>query len=363
VQSVDIQIPSAPLPVTIAGKRHLAYELHITNFRPFDVDLLRVDVMDTARGSRLASFSGPQLTGHLSRVGMRVEGAERQRVLPGGRTIFYLWLPLEDGSVTPARLQHSIELDLIRPAGRERTVVTDSGCAVRSEQPVVLDQPLRGGPWVALYNPMMVGGHRTSIYTLDGRARIPARFAVDWVKLADNATHARGDSANIANWHGYGAEVLAVADGIIVDAVDDMPEGATLSAATGPLALENASGNYVTLDLGGGRYAFYEHLKHGSITVKRGDRVTRGQVIGLLGNSGSSSSGPHLHFHVADGPQELAAEGLPFVFRNFEVLGAYDGIETFKTGERWKPFPSAAGIRRLELPPPNTVIVFHDERD
>jgi murein DD-endopeptidase MepM/ murein hydrolase activator NlpD len=43
--------------------------------------------------------------------------------------------------------------------------------------------------------------------------------------------------------------------------------------------------NYVTLDLGGSRYAFYEHLKHGSITVRRGDRVKSGQVIGLLGNS------------------------------------------------------------------------------
>jgi hypothetical protein len=358
VQSVDVQIPFAPMPVTIAGKRHLAYELHITNFRPFDVELLRVDVMDDARDTRLASFAGSQLAARLSRVGTRVEGAERQRIPAGGRTIVYSWLPLEQGVATPARLQHSIELDLIRQSGRERVVVTDSGCAVRSEQPVVLDVPLRGGPWVALYNPTMVGGHRTSLYTLNGRARIPARFAIDWVKLADDATHARGDSASIANWHGYGAEVLAVADGIIVDAVDDMTEGATLSQATGPLALENASGNYVTLDLGSGRYAFYEHLKHGSVTVKRGAVVKRGQVIGLLGNSGSSSSGPHLHFHVADAGTELAAEGLPYVFRNFEVIGAYDDVETFTTGERWKPVPAGAGKRSMELPAANTVVVF-----
>ncbi len=88
--------------------------------------------------------------------------------------------------------------------------------------------PLRGGPWAALYNPTMVGGHRTSIYTIDGRARIPARFAIDWVKLADDASHARGDATSVANWHGYAAEVLAVADGTIADAVDDMPEGAKL---------------------------------------------------------------------------------------------------------------------------------------
>jgi murein DD-endopeptidase len=356
VQSVDVQIPATPMPVTIAGKRHLAYELHITNFRPFDVELLRVDVIDGEQ--RLASFSGPQLADQLSRVGAWVEGAERRRIIAGGRTILYLWLPLEPDIATPADLEHSIELDVLRPTGRERTVVTDVGCAVRKEQPVVLDMPVRGGPWVALYNPTMVGGHRTSIYTLDGRARIPARFAIDWVKLADDATRARGDASTVANWHGYGSEVLAVADGTIVDAVDDMKEGATLSEATGAISLENASGNYVTLDLGNSRFAFYEHLKQGSIKVKAGDRVKRGAVIALLGNSGSSSSGPHLHFHVADTASELSAEGIPYVFRDFEVLGAYDDIEGFTTGERWKPFPTAAGKRTLELPAANTVIVF-----
>ncbi|GFE78779.1 peptidase M23 [Steroidobacter agaridevorans] len=358
VQSVDVQIPVAPLPVTIAGKRHLGYELHVTNFRPFDVEILRVDVIDGGSGQQLASFSGSQLAERLSRVGARAEGAERQRIVAGGRTILYLWLALDAGATAPTKLKHSIELDLMRPAGRERTAITDLMSVVRTEQPVALDMPLRGGPWVALYDPMMLGGHRTSIYTLGGRARIPARFAIDWVKLADDATRADGDPEIVSNWHGYGAEVLAVADGTIVDAVDDMQEGAKLSAATGAIALENASGNYVTLDLGNNRYAFYEHLKHGSIKVKRGDRVKRGDVLALLGNSGSSSSGPHLHFHVADAASELSAEGIPYVFRNFEVLGAYEDIEGFTTGERWKSFPAATGKRGMELPAANTVIVF-----
>jgi Peptidase family M23 len=364
VQSVDIQIPSAPMPVTIADVRHLVYELHITNFRPYDVVLNRLEVVDAARGSRIAEFSSSQLAARLGRVGTRVEGAERQTVLAGGRTIVYLWLPLEHGIATPTRLQHRIELDLMRPSGILRTIVTDSGCTVRSERPIVLNAPLRGGPWVALYDPMMMGGHRTSIYTLDGHARIPARFAIDWVKMADDATYASDDASSIANWHGYASEVLAVADGMVAEAVDDMAESATLSVSDGPISLENASGNYVTLDLGSGRYAFYEHLKHGSITVKRGDRVKSGEVIGLLGNSGSSSSGPHLHFHIGDASSELAAEGLPYVFRSFEVVGAYEGIETFKTGERWKPpSPATARRRSMELPGANTVIFFPGVRD
>jgi len=359
VQTVDILIPSAPMSVTVASERHLAYELHVTNFRPYDVVLTRLEVIDAVRGSLVADLRDSQLAATLGRVGTRVEGAERQIVPAGGRTIVYLWLPLANGVATPTRLQHRIELDLMRPTGRLHTLVTDSGCTVSSEQPIVLNPPLRGGPWVALYDPMMLGGHRTSVYTLDGRARIPARFAIDWVKLAEDATHARGDAASIASWHGYGAEVLAVADGVVADAVDDMAESETLSATEAPLALESASGNYVTLDLGRGHYAFYEHLKHGSIAVKRGERVHSGQVIGRLGNSGSSSSGPHLHFHIADSHSELAAEGISYVFRNFEVVGAYDGIEVFSTGEHWKPpSPAAAGRRSMELPAANTVVYF-----
>lgn len=52
------------------------------------------------------------------------------------------------------------------------------------------------------------------------------------------------------------------------------------------------------LDLGDNRHAFYGHLLPGSLRVKPGDRVRRGQVIGRLGNSGNST-GPHLHFHNA----------------------------------------------------------------
>jgi hypothetical protein len=206
---------------------------------------------------------------------------------------------------------------------------------------------------------MLLGGHRTAIYAVNGRARIPARFAVDFVRLSSDGTHAHGDRTSITNWHGYGAEVLAVADATVAETRDDIPESPSLEGSRMPIPLENASGNYVALDLGAGRYAFYEHLKHGSLRVKAGDRVKAGTVIALLGKSGSSSSGPHLHVHVADARDDLAGEGVPFVFGGFEAVGTFDDVSDFTIGERWNPMPpDAGGMRRVELPAPNSVVVF-----
>src|SRR4051794_39339030 len=73
----------------------------------------------------------------------------------------------------------------------------------------------------------------------------------------------------------------------------------------------NPGGNHVILSLRNGHYAFYAHLQPGSIRVKPGDRVRRGQVLGLLGNSGNSNA-THLHFHIMNGDSWFASEGLPF---------------------------------------------------
>ena len=83
-------------------------------------------------------------------------------------------------------------------------------------------------------------------------------------------------------------------------------------------------GNYVVIDIGGGHFAFFAHLKTGSVAVKRGDRVKAGDVIGALGDTGNSD-GPHLHFHVMDGPSPLSSNGIPYVFESFTGAGRLAG--------------------------------------
>ena len=341
VQSLDIQIPVAPTPVAAAGKRRLAYELHLTNFTMHDIALTGVEIADADRAIPLAEYRDSALAQRLGRPGLKRDGADVRLLAGGMRAVLFLWIDLDDAAPTPTRLRHQIDFDLVRPAGRERMSMQGGEIEVSKKAPVAIGAPLRGGPWVALYDPSMAFGHRTSIYTLDGRARIPARFAIDWVRLEHDATHARGDDAAAANWHGYGADVLAVADGVVAQAKDDLPALDAVSASKGPMPLENASGDYVVLEIGDGRYAFYEHLQHGSVQIKVGDRVRSGQVIARLGNTGSSSSGPHLHFHLADAPSTLAAEGVPFVFKTFEVIGGFDAISDYATNTKWRAVPAS----------------------
>ncbi len=317
--SLDVQVPAAPTPVRIGGRIHLAYELHITNFTAVDLALARIDVLgDQQNGVPLASYQDAELRSGLARAGARPDASDKRLIGGGMRVVFFIWLALDDTTPVPSALHHRISFNVPAPSGDIGVVVTDR-VGVGHGAPIVLGPPLRGGPWIAVYDPSSIGGHRRALFAIGGKVRIPARFAIDWVK--------QGDS-------GYGADVLAVADGVVADAVDGLAE------PTVPITRDNESGNYIALDLGGGRFAFYEHLKPGSITVKVGDRVRSGDVLALLGRSGSVSSGAHLHFHVSDANLPLGAEGIPYVFGRFEQM-----VGPQVTTHRMEMPPSQAVLR------------------
>src|SRR5699024_2953582 len=76
----------------------------------------------------------------------------------------------------------------------------------------------------------------------------------------------------------------------------------------------------VVLDIGDGVYAMYAHLIAGSVTVKPGDSVTAGQVLGYLGNTGNANAS-HLHFQLMDGPSLLDSDSLPYALTSFDYGG------------------------------------------
>ena len=345
--SLDVQVPAPPVPVVVGGRTILAYELHITNFRTVDVTLTRIDVAAKGRSSPLATYQDADLRAALGRVGVRPDGRDARTIAPGMRVVCFVWLAAP--ATVPPVLTHRIAIGVPDGDRIDTAIVEAPPTDVRKDTPAALDAPLRGGPWAAVYDPSMPAGHRRALFAIDGRARIPARFAIDWIKLDDEGRASNGTGQALTNHYGYGEDVLAVADGLVVDAVDRYDE------PTVPVTLANASGNSVTLQLDRGRFVSYEHLKRGSINVRVGERVRPGQVVAAVGASGSVASGPHLHFHVSDANSPLGAEGLPFVLRQFTLIGQFDSIEAFGRGQKWEP---AAGTIRMELPRQQAVLRF-----
>jgi murein DD-endopeptidase len=327
---LDVQVPAAPTAVRIDGRTCLAYELHITNFRTANLTLTRVDVLAGRRGNAvLHSYEGAELASALLRAGARPDQSDKRVIAAGQRAIVFLWLALDHDTPVPLELRHTISFRVSGPSGDAVGVIQVTAIDVAKEPPVIVGPPLRGGPWVAVYDPSLNGGHRRVLFAIDGKARIPARFAIDWIKLGRDGRTSQGDASVMSNSYSYGADVLAVAEGSVAALQDGLPE------PTPRTSVNNDAGNFVVLDLGGGRFAFYEHLKPGSIRVKIGERVRTGQVLGALGGSGSVFSGPHLHFHVADTQSPLGAEGLPFVFNSFELLGVFESLEALASGRPW----------------------------
>jgi murein DD-endopeptidase MepM/ murein hydrolase activator NlpD len=168
---------------------------------------------------------------------------------------------------------------------------------------------------------------------IEGRLHIAQRFATDWVKIDANGKTFAGDPKDNKTYFAYGSDALAVADATVTAIKDGIPENTPgPDSRAVPITLETFGGNHVILDLGGGRFAFYAHLQPGSLKVKAGDKVRKGQVLGLVGNSGNSTE-PHLHFHVSDANSPLGSEGVPYVLDSFEVLS------NIATGPRTNALP------------------------
>ena len=352
-QSFDVQVPAAPSPVRIDGSSWLIYEVHLTNFTREPLRVLRVDVLDAATTRVIHSYAAQELADRLALVtSAKLQG----EIQSGQRAVMYVETTLPAGD-PPVSLRHRIEY--ADAAGKNLSQLTSAIVSVQAAPRVMLGPPLRGGPWVAIHHPQWQRGHRRVFYAIDGQARLPGRFAIDWVKLDDEGKQARGDRDVVANTLGYGAEVIAVADATVAAVRDDVQESDRVS--THPRhSLADASGNYVALDLGDGRFAVYEHLKPRSVRVKQGERVRRGQVLASLGFTGDST-GPHLHFHVADSAAPLAAEGVAFAFDRFEVLGRFDDLGALGTSHWVTADPQAAGVRKGERPAPNSVVTFDAE--
>jgi murein DD-endopeptidase len=261
---VDLEIPIAPIPVKADGKVHLVYELHITNFDPpsRDLTLTRVEVLldgqDTAPLTRLV---GEDLAKQMGRPGAPKDLPDKRRIAGGMRAVVFIWITVDSAAAVPRTLRHRLAFAIEKVNG-ERTV-EGAVIDVRRDDPIVISPPLRGEGWMAANGPSnrVENEHRRAINTVDGKARIAQRFAIDWIKFGQNGQLWSNNPEKNSDWFGYGAEILAVADAVVAAVNDGVPENKPDTEVRAmPITLETIGGNYVILDLGKGRYAMYLHI-------------------------------------------------------------------------------------------------------
>lgn len=139
------------------------------------------------------------------------------------------------------------------------------------------------------------------------------RYACDFVVTDGTGKTHKGEGTRNEDYYAFGQAVRAPADGVVTDVIrgvrDNIP---------GSMNPYSALGNAVVIQHRQHEVSVLAHFKQGSIRVRVGEKVTRGQVLGLCGNSGNASE-PHVHYHLQNTPIIQDGTGMKCVFENITV--------------------------------------------
>ena len=293
---------------------------------PLNIRSVRFRVLDDA-GELLAQqvFEGQDLSQMLGVITYDAQG--NASLKPAGTTT------LGPGDVGIAVLG-TLAGERSTPTKAEITFSFDAGPARKTVVPLIpfspgqqMSWPLRfasGRPWVALntFSPAdPVPSHRIGLFLTPADFFISQRFAIDCVQMdLVGQTSNPPSSLQKEDYYAWGEEVSSVGFGQVVAVVTDQPDQEVGVADPG-----HPAGNYIVVQHGPRLYGLYAHMMEGSAIVSVGDRVSGGQALGRVGNSGDTTE-PHLHFHFADRWDGLdpvqsifTSQGVPALFWNAHV--------------------------------------------
>jgi hypothetical protein len=320
------------------GKYHIVYDLELTNASRVPATLDKLDVVDAANpGTVIASYSGTRLVqqdcpyGDCNRLRQLPSAPTTDTAIPAQESrALFVDFTVDSPAQAPKTVLHHLYGRGAANPGSTAPVPIDYLAApldIAAGAPRVIGPPVKGDRWIALNGCCLPGfPHRTSLSTFNGQLINGQRFAIDWKQANQDGAFYTGDKTKNESYVDYGAPIYAVADGTITSTLDELdpnPPGVLPAAdpVLGPkITVENVDGNHIVQDIGGGAYAFYAHLQKDSLLVQPGTKVTKGQAIAKLGNTGNSNAS-HMHFHLMNGPSVLGSDGLPYVIDRF----SYDG--------------------------------------
>jgi hypothetical protein len=352
LQPTALAVTAQAAPRYVRGsddRTHIDYDLLLTNWLPGTVTLRSIEVL-TPSGKRLLELAGQELAAHTHLV----SAAPPTALVPASATVATIIDIAIPQRTPPTSLTHRISYDLpadLPPALRAligSLQVDAPVLAVNRRTPTLIAAPLQGPGWFNAVGCCLASAlHRRLLYPANGTWVKGETFAIDWLQERDGALF-EGDGSRNDQWFGFGAPLLAVADGTVVRVVDGKPDiapGAPPILATP----EDFAGNHVTVRIRPGVFAEYGHLLQGSVQIRVGQHVRAGQQLGRLGNSGNTTA-PHLHFGLIDRADAVVANALPFEIDHFGLVGEVDP----QTGQ----IIGTPRLMRRTYPLVNTVVDF-----
>jgi hypothetical protein len=357
---------TTPMPVEgTDDKVHVTYELLLTNATALPFRLDGLEVVDPESDETLLVEDDERLPQTVTRLGASAGGEPGSgSVLIGAAETWIAWLDvqLDADAAVPATLEHRAQGAVVVPEGEPREFDVVIGTTPVDPGPATaVGVPVADGIW------LMSEGccrddthHRRGYAPVNGQPLVPQRFAIDFYLLDEEHRTWAGDPSQIENYFSYRVPIVAAAAGTVVRALDGIPNTTSLPEPPPIPPIEETVGNHVVIEIAPGLYALYGHMDPGSVRVQVGDRVEKGDELGLIGSSGNSTT-PHLHFHLQTAETFFPSDGVPYVFDEIELLGWVperiwdDDLGLQPTGvlpfEEFEP-----SVRREELPLDRTVI-------
>ncbi|MGB2692539.1 MAG: M23 family metallopeptidase [Thermodesulfobacteriota bacterium] len=323
------------------GLVHLVYEVQIENFTTETIDLKKLSVFgvtgDAAPVPLLVLEDGNFMARTLLLQYHPFKKAPLEEVTvdqlaPGQTGVTFLDVTVEGFENVPDRLINDVVIEgppiIVQLLG-ESALTVSTEVDVNLEPALLIGQPIKSGRWINVNGccDFDNSAHRRVIRSVDGEEFFPERYSIDIMEVDEENRLFVGDANLNENWLGYGKELIAVADGVVSRVVKGLPDNKPGESPPFPISLSNGAGNIVIMHIGNGVYVLYAHLIPGSNDhLEVGDFVAKGEMVGLLGNTGQSGA-PHLHFQIMDGNSIAEAEGVTFEFEQFDDIGRLLAVE------------------------------------
>jgi peptidase M23-like protein len=320
--SLTVRVRPDPAYMERSGDRQLlSFDFELVNGTqgPLDLSQIRMQVYD--KTGRLLVWD--KLDSNGSRPSIEALGP---RHLEPGKplTVFNPFSQIET-AVPAALLRFTL---IAMTSGGERQTAEVEVRPVEYIQKTKLILPVPGARVWAYEAPGFFSHHRrldlNNPFNRDvmKMRRNSQRYALDLSVVDEQGEAFHGDINKKENWIGFGVPIVAPAPGTIVAAVGDRPDDIPYDES---LLLKDPAlmiGNHLIIDHGNGEYSLLAHFQHGSLAIKPGDRVARGQLLGKMSRSGMGSTLVHVHYELRTTPDLFDADGLPTTFEGFRRVGS-----------------------------------------